>query len=29
MRDIISRHYFDVDAEIVFSLYDEQLPILR
>jgi uncharacterized protein with HEPN domain len=28
IRDIISHHYFDVDAEIIFSVCQEQLPLL-
>ncbi len=28
IRDIISHHYFDVDAEIVFSVCNERLPLL-
>jgi uncharacterized protein with HEPN domain len=28
IRDIISHHYFDVDAEIIFSVCKERLPIL-
>ncbi|HEX3048086.1 MAG TPA: HepT-like ribonuclease domain-containing protein [Bacillota bacterium] len=28
IRDIISHHYFDVDAEIIFSVCQERLPIL-
>jgi uncharacterized protein with HEPN domain len=28
IRDIISHHYFDVDAEIVFSVCKERLPLL-
>jgi len=28
IRDIISHHYFDVDAEIVFSVCKERLPML-
>lgn len=26
MRDIITHHYFDIDAEIVFSVCSEHLP---
>jgi uncharacterized protein with HEPN domain len=26
MRDIITHHYFDIDAEIVFSVCSERLP---
>jgi uncharacterized protein with HEPN domain len=28
IRDIISHHYFDIDAEIIFSVCKERLPIL-
>ena len=28
IRDIISHHYFDVDAEIIFSVCKERLPLL-
>lgn len=28
MRDIISHHYFDIDAEIIFSVCKERLPLL-
>ncbi len=27
IRDIISHHYFDVDAEIVYSVCKERLPL--
>jgi uncharacterized protein with HEPN domain len=29
IRDIISHHYFDVDAEIIFSVCKERLPVLE
>ncbi len=28
-RDIISHHYFDIDAEVVFATIKERLPSLR
>lgn len=28
IRDIISHHYFDIDAEIIFSVCKERLPVL-
>lgn len=29
MRDIISHHYFDIDAEMVFTVCDEHVPELE
>lgn len=29
MRDIITHHYFDIDAETVFTVCDEHVPILE
>ena len=29
MRDIITHHYFDIDAEIVFNVCDEHIPRLQ
>jgi uncharacterized protein with HEPN domain len=29
MRDIISHHYFDIDAEIVFAVIHEKLPLMK
>jgi uncharacterized protein with HEPN domain len=29
MRDIISHHYFDVDAEVVYSVCNRQIPELQ
>ncbi|MDQ7816768.1 MAG: DUF86 domain-containing protein [Melioribacteraceae bacterium] len=29
MRDIITHHYFDVDAEIIYDTINEKLPILK
>lgn len=29
MRDIITHHYFDIDAEIVFSVCSEHLPAME
>lgn len=29
MRDVISHHYFDINAEIVFSVCRKQIPLLR
>lgn len=29
LRDIISHHYFDVDAEEIFLICSEQIPILN
>lgn len=29
MRDIISHHYFDVDAEVVYSVCTKQIPELE
>jgi uncharacterized protein with HEPN domain len=29
MRDIISHHYFDINADIVFSVCRTQIPLLR
>lgn len=29
MRDVISHHYFDINAEIVFSVCRKQVPLLR
>jgi uncharacterized protein with HEPN domain len=29
MRDIITHHYFDVDAETVFTVCDEHIPQLE
>jgi uncharacterized protein with HEPN domain len=29
MRDIISHHYFDINAEIVLSVCRKQIPLLR
>lgn len=26
MRDIISQHYFDLDAEVVFSICKDRIP---
>lgn len=28
MRDIISHHYFDLDAEVVFSICEDRIPCL-
>jgi uncharacterized protein with HEPN domain len=28
MRDIITHHYFDIDAEIVYSVCSEHLPVM-
>ena len=28
IRDIISHHYFDIDAEIIFSVCKERMPLL-
>ncbi len=28
IRDVISHHYFDVDAELIFSVCKERLPLL-
>lgn len=29
MRDIIAHHYFDIDAEIIFSVMKNNLPALK
>ena len=29
MRDIITHHYFDIDAEIVFSVCFNHLPVME
>lgn len=29
MRDVISHHYFDINAEIVLSVCRKQIPVLR
>ena len=29
MRDIITHHYFDIDAEVVFSVIIEKLPPMK
>lgn len=29
MRDIITHHYFDIDAETVFTVCDEHIPKLE
>jgi len=29
MRDIITHHYFDIDAETVFTVCDEHVPPLQ
>jgi uncharacterized protein with HEPN domain len=29
MRDIITHHYFDIDAETVFTVCDEHIPKLK
>ncbi len=29
MRDVITHHYFDIDAEIVYKTIQNQLPDLR
>jgi uncharacterized protein with HEPN domain len=29
MRDIITHHYFDIDAEIVYSVCSEHLPVME
>lgn len=29
MRDIISHHYFDINAEVIFSVCRKQIPILK
>lgn len=29
MRDVITHHYFDIDAEIVFETIQEKLPQLQ
>ena len=29
MRDIITHHYFDIDAEIVFTVCSEHLPAMK
>jgi uncharacterized protein with HEPN domain len=29
MRDIISHHYFDIDAEIVYAVCTDHLPVMR
>ncbi|MFH5834385.1 HepT-like ribonuclease domain-containing protein [Halalkalibaculum sp. DA384] len=29
MRDIITHHYFDIDAETVFTVCDEHVPQLE
>jgi len=29
MRDIISHHYFDINADIVFSVCRKEIPLLR
>ena len=29
MRDIITHHYFDVDAELVFSTIKNKLPLMK
>lgn len=29
MRDIITHHYFDIDAETVFTVCDEHVPELK
>lgn len=29
MRDIITHHYFDVDAEVVFAVIREKLPSMK
>ncbi|MEA3499605.1 MAG: HepT-like ribonuclease domain-containing protein [Candidatus Marinimicrobia bacterium] len=28
VRDIISHHYFDIDAEVIFNICDEKLGVL-
>ena len=29
MRDIITHHYFDIDAEVVFNVIRTKLPIMK
>ena len=29
MRDIISHHYFEIDAEIIFDVCEDKIPLLR
>jgi uncharacterized protein with HEPN domain len=29
MRDIITHHYFDIDAEVVFVVIREKLPLMK
>ena len=29
LRDIISHHYFDVDAEVIYKTLKEDIPLLR
>jgi len=29
MRDIITHHYFDIDAEIVFEVCKERIPVMK
>jgi len=29
MRDIITHHYFDIDAETVFTVCEEHIPELK
>lgn len=29
MRDIITHHYFDIDAEIIFNVIREKLPEMK
>ena len=29
LRDIITHHYFDIDAETVFTVCSEHLPVMR
>jgi uncharacterized protein with HEPN domain len=29
MRDVISHHYFDLDAELVFAVCKEHIPLMN
>lgn len=29
MRDIITHHYFDIDAEVVFVVIQDKLPLMK
>lgn len=29
MRDVITHHYFDIDAEVVFKTIEDKLPDLQ